>query len=317
MILDPLDKTRSRAMLGEMQALSNAVAGFPPGAGRKALIDLVAPLDFAGQIGAAQARFLSEASGLADDALLTALVPVAAAYARPPLSNVFIGAVARGASGAIHCGANIEFAGTSVWTTLHAEQAAVARAWAAGEERIEAIAIGAAPCGLCRQFLMELGDPAALSLLLPGEEPRSLADLLPAAFGPAELGQAGGLLDLARPQIDLDHPDPDPLTDAALAAARRSYAPYTRTEAGIAIRLRSGTLVTGSYAECAAYNPSIAPLAMALSQRVFLGLEGDEIVSATLVAIGDALIDHTAPARTLLTAVAPGVRLHLRAAHRG
>ena len=79
-------------MLGEMQALSNAVAGFPPGAGRKALIDLVAPLDFAGQIGAAQARFLSEASGLADDALLTALVPVAAAYARPPLSNVFIGA---------------------------------------------------------------------------------------------------------------------------------------------------------------------------------------------------------------------------------
>jgi hypothetical protein len=83
------------------------------------------------------------------------------------------------------------------------------------------------------------------------------------------------------------------------------------------LKLRSGTLVSGSYAESAAHNPSIAPLAMALSQRVFLGLEGDEIVSATLVAIGHAMVDHTAPARTLLTAVAPGVRLHLRAAHRG
>lgn len=304
-------------MLGEMQALSNAVAGFPSGAGRKALIDLVAPLDFAGQLSPAQTRFLAEASGLADDALLAALIPVAAAFARPPLSNVFVGAVARGASGAIHCGANLEFAGTSVWATLHAEQSAVARAWAAGEDGIEAIAISAAPCGICRQFLMELGDPAALSILLPGQPARSLAELLPSAFGPADLGHAGSLLGSPRPSIELDHADPDPLTEAALAAARHSYAPYTRTEAGIALKLRSGTLVSGSYAESAAHNPSIAPLAMALSQRVFLGLEGDEIVSATLVAIGHAMVDHTAPARTLLTAVAPGVRLHLRAAHRG
>ena len=69
-------------------------------------------------------------------------------------------------------------------------------------------------------------------------------------------------------------------------------------------------------AESVAHNPSLAPLAMALSRRVFAGLEADEIAAATLVAVGHAQIDHTAQARTLLAAVAPGVRLHLRAAQR-
>jgi hypothetical protein len=55
---------------------------------------------------------------------------------------------------------------------------------------------------------------------------------------------------------------------------------------------------------------------MALSRRVFAGLEGEDIVAATLVAMGHALVDHTAAARTLLAATAPGVRLHLRAVAR-
>ena len=303
-------------MLGEMQALSNAVAGFPSGAGRKALIDLVAPLDFAGQLSPAQTRFLAEASGLADDALLAALIPVAAAFARPPLSNVFVGAVARGASGAIHCGANLEFAGTSLWHSLHAEQAAVAQAWAAAESGIDALAVGTVPCGLCRQFLLELGDPANLAVLVAGTPRATLAEMLPHGFGPAALGRPGGLLGCAPPMLALEGRDQDPLTLAALDAAQRSYAPYTGAAAGIALKLRSGAVVDGSYAESVAHNPSLAPLAMALSRRVFAGLEADEIAAATLVAVGHAQIDHTAQARTLLAAVAPGVRLHLRAAQR-
>jgi cytidine deaminase len=304
-------------MLGETQALSNAIARFPAGAGRKALIDAVAPVEFAGHLSPAQARFIAETAGLDGDGLLVALVPIAAAYARPPLSGFYVGAVARGASGAIHCGANIEFAGTSPWHSLHAEQAAIANAWAAGETAIEAIAAGASPCGLCRQFMMELGDPAALSILAPEMPRASLAELLPRAFGPVALGRAAGLLDSPRPAIDLASPDADPLTEAALAAARRSYAPYSGAEAGVALRLRSGAVHWGCYAESAAHNPSLAPLAMALSRRVFAGQEGDDIVAATLVAVGHPLVDHTAVARTLLGAVAPGVRLHLRAAIRG
>ena len=303
-------------MLGETQSLSSAVAAFPA-AGRKALVEAVAPLDFAGVLSPQQARFIAQASGLDADALLQALLPVAAAYARPPISGFFVGAVARGASGAIYCGANLEFPGTSPWTSVHAEQAAAARAWTAGEAAIDAIAVDAAPCGLCRQFLMELGDPSRVAILVRGEAPATLAELLPRAFGPADLGRAGGLLASQRPGIEFDGGDGDALALAALAAARRSYAPYTGAEAGVALRLRSGALVDGSYAESAAHNPGLAPLAMALSRRVMEGLEGDEIVAATLVAVGHALVDHAAVARTLLVATAPGVRLHLRAARHG
>jgi cytidine deaminase len=164
---------------------------------------------------------------------------------------------------------------------------------------------------------MELGDPARLAIIVPGEEPSTLAQLLPRAFGPADLGRAGGLLAGSRAGIELEGGEGDGLALAALDAARRSYAPYTGAEAGVALRLRSGALVDGSYAESAAHNPGLAPLAMALSRRVMEGLEGDEIVAATLVAVGHALVDHAAVARTLLVATAPGVRLHLRAARHG
>lgn len=301
-------------MLGEMDPLTNAIAGFPQ-AGRKALVSAVAPLSFSGRLSPRQARMIADAAGLDDDALLRALLPVAAAYARPAISGFFVGAVARAGSGAVYCGANMEFPGTSLWTSLHAEQAAIAQAWSAEETRIDAIAVSAAPCGLCRQFMMELGDPQGLALLV-GEAPRTtLADLLPAAFGPQALGHPGGMLSTPTRRLELDLAEDDDLVAAALAAAQRSYAPYTATEAGIALELRSGAIVTGSYAESAAHNPGMAPLQMALARRVFEGREGDEIMGAVLVAVGHAQIDHTAVARTLLTAVAPGVRMHLRSAH--
>jgi cytidine deaminase len=303
-------------MVGETATLSNALEHFPAGRGRKALIDLVAPLDFAGRISGDDARRIAEAAGLDADGLLAALVPLAAAYARPPISEFCVGAVVRGASGALYCGANLEFAGTSLWHSLHAEQAAIAHAWAAGESGIDALAVGAAPCGLCRQFLLELGDPDRLVILVAGAPRATLAEMLPRGFGPSALGRPGGLFAPAPWELVLDGREQDPLTLAALDAARRSYAPYTGAAAGVALRLRSGAVVDGSYAESVAHNPSIAPLGMALSRRVFAGLEADEIIAATLVAVGHALIDHTAQARTLLSAVAPGVRMHLRAAHR-
>lgn len=294
-------------MVGETDTLSNAIAAFPL-AGRRALIAAVAPQSFAGHLTANQAAMIAQTAGLDDDALLLAMVPLAAAYARPEISNYFVGAVARGRSGALHFGANLEFSGTSVWTSLHAEQSAVAQAWAANESAIDAIAVGASPCGLCRQFLAELGPPDALRLVTP-DGGMTLAEMLPRSFGPRDLGRTAGLLDAPRAPLELAHPSSDKLVLEALAAAQASYAPYTGAAAGVALRLRSGAMVAGPYAECAAHNPSLAPLTVALSQRVFAGLEGDEIVAAALVGIGQATIDHGAVARTLLTALAPGVRL--------
>ncbi|MBL8700561.1 MAG: cytidine deaminase [Alphaproteobacteria bacterium] len=296
-------------MVGETDTLSNAIAAFPA-AGRRALIAAVAPQSFAGCLAARDAALIARTSGMLPDGLLLALVPLATAYARPAISEFYVGAVARGRSGALYLGANLEFPGTSLWTSLHAEQSAVARAWAHGETSIEALAVSAPPCGLCRQFLAELGPGEALAIVTP-QGRATLAELLPRAFGPASLGRTAGLLDAPRRPLELAHPNSDPLVAAALDAARASYAPYTAAPAGVALRLRSGAIVSAPYAESAAHNPSMAPLAAALSQRVFAGLEGDEIMAAVLVAVGHGMIDHGGAARTLLTAVAPGVRLLL------
>lgn len=295
-------------MVGESDALSNAITRFPE-AGRRALVAVVAPTSFAGSLTAEQADRLARVAQLDGDALLRALIPLAAAYARPAISGFFVGAIARVRSGAIYFGANHEFAGTSLWTSLHAEQAAVAQAWSAEEEAIDTLAIGAAPCGLCRQFLTELGEPERLRVVIADAPATTLDALLPQAFGPDALGQRGAMLSPRRVSLMLEHASEDPLVHAAFGAARRSYAPYTGAEAGIALRLRSGGVIAGAYAESVAHNPSLSPLAVALSRRVFQGLEGDEIIAASLVAVGHALIDHHSAARSLLTAVAPGVRL--------
>ncbi len=298
--------------MGDSQAFQAAVAAFPE-PGRRLLIDFVAPTAFAARFAPAQTAQLAAALGLDADEVLDALLPLAASYARTPVSGFAVGAAARGTSGAIHLGANLEVAGASLWSSLHAEQAAIARAWSAGESAVEAIAVTAAPCGLCRQFMAELGPREALRLRLPGAH-ETLGALLPHGFGPGDLGRTAGLLDIKPAALALAIASDDALERAALVAAAASYAPYTQIRAGVALQLRSGAVVVGRYAESAAHNPSLAPLAMALSARVLDGSEDDEVVAAVLVAIGSALIDHAAPARTLLAAAAPGVRLQLREA---
>ncbi|MBM3523949.1 MAG: cytidine deaminase, partial [Alphaproteobacteria bacterium] len=270
-------------MVGETDTLSKAIAAFPS-AGRRALVDVVAPRSFAGRLSAREAGRLAAATGLDADALLLVLLPIAAAFARPGLSGFFVGAVARGGSGALYLGANLEFPGTSVWTSVHAEQSAVTQAWSAGETSIAAIAVNATPCGLCRQFLTELDGDATLQIITPHRR-ALLADLLPDRFGPESLGRQADMLGASRRPITLVHGSDDPLVLAALDAARVSHAPYTEAPAGMALRHRSGAIVSGAYAESAAHNPSLAPLAAALSRRVFAGLEGEEIMAAALVAV--------------------------------
>jgi cytidine deaminase len=89
---------------------------------------------------------------------------------------------------------------------------------------------------------------------------------------------AGGVADL-RPHIDAD----DVLGQAALGAACISYAPYTRAHAGIALQTADGTIVTGRYAESAAYNPSLPALQSALVDLALRRVDRSSIVSAVMV----------------------------------
>lgn len=90
------------------------------------------------------------------------LLPIAKEFAVVPVSHYHVGAVSAGmeviGSGwrNLYLGANFEFANAALSFSVHAEQAAVNNAWLHGEEGIQLLAISAAPCGYCRQFLNEL-----------------------------------------------------------------------------------------------------------------------------------------------------------------
>jgi cytidine deaminase len=246
-----------------------------------------------GVIPAEQAAALEEAVG-ADP--LPLLVPFAKRYAQVPISSFTVGAVARGSSGSLYLGANLEFGGAALSFSVHAEQAATTNAWLNGEEGVAAIAVSAAPCGYCRQFLQELATASTLSVLVGEQEPRLLGELLPEAFGPLDLGVTAALL---TPQDHGLRLDGDALVQEALAAANASYAPYSHGFAGVALQAAGGSVYTGRYAENAAFNPSMSPLESALVMRVLGGDADDALTRAVLVEAPSAASQRGATAALL------------------
>jgi cytidine deaminase len=249
----------------------------PPGGADK-LSRLMGAEDFDGAISAADAAALAAEMDITVAELSLELVGFARLYAVAPISGFKVGAIAQGLTGALHYGANLEFSGQALSFTVHAEQSATSNAWLHGETGLASLAVSAAPCGYCRQFLQELTSASSLQILLPNMGEQSLASLLPNAFC---LKQG----DLMAPQnhgLTLST-TPDDTAAAALAAANASYAPLSGNYAGVALRMSDGSIFTGRHAENAAFNPSLSPLAAALSLVMFNDYGFGEIAEAVLV----------------------------------
>lgn len=113
------------------------------------------------------------------------------AYA--PYSEFRVGAALLTDDERVVPGANVESA--SYGLSMCAERTAVFRAASEGARRLVAVAVVASndkptwPCGACRQVLYEFGpDMIVISEGLGGRrEERKLTELLPVAFGPADL----------------------------------------------------------------------------------------------------------------------------------
>ena len=221
----------------------------------------------------------------------------AARSARAPISAFRVGCVSRGLSGKFYPGTNVEFASEALSFTVHAEQSAVTNAWMSGEEGIDLIAVTAAPCGYCRQFLNELVTAQRLTIMM-GDVTQPLTALLPHAFGPRDLGIEGGLMQRENQGLAIEADDE--LSLAALAAANMSYAPYSKSYAGVALRTKDGNVTAGAYAENAAFNPSMSPLQVALSRLNLAGGRFEDVEDAVLVSVDDL---HTAATRVVLEAV--------------
>lgn len=273
--------------------------------------DILKNLSVEGWISAAQSEQLQKSQAKTADTIMIDLLSAAQTLARPPISGFSVGAVVRGSSGALYLGANLEVPGQSLGSTVHAEQAAAANAYMHSEEGIVAIAVTAAPCGHCRQFLEELSPGGKLRVLTKGQRPVALRSLLPSAFGPADLGFKQGALPVGRTQIALINSSPDAMLAAALSAARVAYAPYTKAHSGVALKLSDGTIHSGAYIENAAFNPSLSPLQVALCSVVNAHRNFEEINEAVLVELKDAPISQKSATESVLKSIGPHVQLQV------
>ncbi len=118
-----------------------------------------------------------------------------------PYSNWNVGAALLDKNGKAWGGCNIESA--SYTPTICAERTAFAKAVSEGSRTFDAIAIvgGAnytiadfcAPCGVCRQVMMEFCNPREFIIILAKNEEDyivyTLEEMLPMGFGPSDLGK--------------------------------------------------------------------------------------------------------------------------------
>lgn len=215
--------------------------------------------------------------------LTLALLPLAAAYSVAPISNFHVGAIATAESGRLYFGANMEFESTQLNAAIHAEQSAISHAWLKGETTIQQMTINYSPCGHCRQFMNELNHANSLIIQLPHHASKTLSDYLPESFGPADLNIQTPLLT----PIDhgFSHPDQiqNQLLQAAIHATNQSHSPYSKSPSGVAIQLKDNAIFVGRYAENAAFNPSLAPLQVALNLMNLTNRTFNEIKSVVLV----------------------------------
>jgi cytidine deaminase len=271
------DAALSSDQLSEIESACQAAGGYLPAA----VVDRVV------------------ASGIPLEQLMLALIPLAKKFAIPPISNFYVGAVAHGLSGSLYFGANYEFPGQALSFTVHGEQAATAHAISFGETGIDLLAVSAAPCGYCRQFLYELTTASKLLIILPDTPTTPLTALLPNAFGPQDVGVTAALMSPQSHGMTL--PTPDEVTQAALAAANSSYAPYSLSYAGVALKTSDGHIYTGGVAENAAFNPSMSPLEAAVVTLTINGRKKySDITDAVLVEAANSQASQISATRDVL-----------------
>ena len=120
----------------------------------------------------------------------------AAEFSYSPYSGFRVGAALMTEEGRIFTGCNIENAAYT--PTICAERTAIFKAASEGYRNFTAIAVTggrsgiglAAPCGVCRQVMMEFCGKEFEIILVTGEdcyEVHTLGGLLPMGFGPEDL----------------------------------------------------------------------------------------------------------------------------------
>lgn len=246
----------------------------------QAILNELSSQNWAGFLSKEQVDKLCQPFELEPLQLAMQLLPVAACYSHTDISHFNVGAIAIGEQGDFYFGANQEFTGTAIQQTIHAEQSAISHAWLRNEKRISDIVVNYTPCGHCRQFMNELHQAEKLAIHLPHSQHNPLHKYLPDAFGPSDLNIQIHLLNQENHHLNKEHSDP--LIQQAIQAANQAHCPYSNSPNGVAILFQNGEIITGRYAENAAFNPSLPALQTALNYAYLNNLDLNNIERVVL-----------------------------------
>ncbi|VVA94785.1 unnamed protein product [Arabis nemorensis] len=242
-----------------------------------------------------------------------------------PISGINVGAVGLGSSDdMIFLGINVELPGLPLHHSIHAVQFLVTNLALNSQRFLRDLVVSSndstfdAPCGHCRQFLQELRESPIIKILTKNPEkneneyvelkslfPRSETLILPEDFPvPLLLQTRNNGLTLTGDICECDDSCTH-LKCRALAAANKSFAPYSKCPSGVALRDCDGKVYRGWYMESVAFNPSLGPLQAALVDFVASGGKGfEKIVEAVLVEKKDAVVSQEKTARMILETIA-------------
>ena len=267
-------------------------------------------------IPAAEARALVDRHGLQATMELALLsLPVADEMARPSISGFRVAAVGIEAqTGDLLLGANLEFPGTELTTTIHAEGFVGLRARRRGHDLALLALPRANSCAHCRQVLAESASAAALRIVDPVGHQLTLAGLYPWQFGPANLGMRGdapGGVNWPDLRLEDSFNGPAEVAAALLGAGARAHAPYSAAPSAAVLRAADGSLLGAGCVESVAFNPSISALQAALVELAAARIDRGDIAEAWLAIRAGGPIDPEPGFRSLLRAVAPGARGHV------
>jgi len=235
------------------------------------------------------------------------MVKIASEFGGPaqtPISKYVVTVVGKEKeTGDLIIGGNLEFKGAPLGFTVHAEQFLFARAFHRGHS-IESFALGKpTPCGHCRQFINEFVNGGNIHVFNEAGHEFRIADLLPSSFGPEQLKQKGIQPGKINYGLKLAKKSKDELANAALEAANRSYAPYSKCPSGVVLKTKAG-IFSGSYIENAAFNPSLSPLHSALINLAASGGKWTDVKEVVLAQTKGA-IDQAPAIESLLAAITP------------
>jgi cytidine deaminase len=199
-------------------------------------------------------------------------------------------AIVEGESGGFYIGIPVAWKGKGIRFIAHGLQAAIMNAWHQGEKKIRSVITLTPPCACCRQFLREVWMWNKVTVYCAED---GLKAFKTGKIKEGILNQSGlqlesvktKLLNEAKRSLKIAKSQNNELLNVALDAADWSYAPYSRNNAGVAVKTKFGLIYPG---RCIEVRDSVTGFLAIESALINLVLSGELISNVSEIFLVEA-----------------------------